>query len=242
MNLIHLAEVDSTSRYLRRVAEEAPPPPFTVVLADRQTAGYGQQGRPWVSEAKGLYASIFLGHEVVSPLLTLIAGLAAVGAIRDRTGARYVGLKWVNDLVWNGRKLGGILAEVMHRRWAILGFGINIEPNELPEATSLKEALEATGPADPTLLETVPLALALANHLQTELEAWRRNGSAGVIARWQRESVTIGKQVRVEAPVGAVAGEAVGLDADGRLLVRTASGSVVPISSGTVRLADGGYA
>ncbi len=249
MRLIHLSEVDSTSRYLRRLSDDptgvpagpladrpaGPLEPWTVVVADRQTSGYGQHGRSWQSDAAGLYASVFLGAEVVSPVFTLLAGVAAIGACREVSGADGLGLKWVNDLVWSRRKIGGILTEVCHRKWLILGVGINLRPVDVADAGSLEEA--AGRPVDRMALLT-----AFIGRLRDGIAIWQAQGNGHVVAAWLKESVTIGENVRVEVAGEVFSGLAVGINADGQLLLETSDGKRRTVVSGTVRLSDGSYA
>jgi len=127
-----------------------PAPTGTVVVADRQTGGRGRQGREWLSPEGGLWLSILLhekdviGLPVLSgasgagrfAILTLVAGLA-VADLAELCGGR-PRLKWPNDVLVAGRKLGGILAE--SRDGAIvIGIGVNIATPPLPTAATLAE-------------------------------------------------------------------------------------------------------
>ena len=118
--MIRLDEVDSTNRWLK---DQADAPLGTAVLADRQTAGYGQRGRSWASAAgDGMYLSIVVALPAPPTLLPLAAGLAARDALAVYSDE--VGLKWVNDLVARGQKLGGVLVEAARGR-AVGGIGRN---------------------------------------------------------------------------------------------------------------------
>ena len=122
----------------------------TVVIAEEQTKGKGTKGRSWYSaRKKGLYLSVVLTPPFPDiSLLPLVAGLAVCEAILSCLGVR-VGLKWPNDVVWKGKKLGGILCEsgFLGNRvnYAILGVGLNVthEKGDFPkgmrrQAISLK--------------------------------------------------------------------------------------------------------
>ncbi len=246
MRLIHLPELDSTSDHLRRLASDAEQgvAPWTVVVADRQTAGHGQQGRQWISEGGGLYASILLPPDTASSAFTLIGGLSALAACQRVSGASNLGLKWVNDLVWlapgeggtlRGRKIGGLLAEASHRRFVILGIGINLAPVSVPDAGSLEQA--AGHPVD-----RWDLVEAIVAELEIRLARWRVEGAPHVVAQWKAASVTLGRRIRIESGGRTVEGMAEDLDADCRLLLRRSDGQLESFSSGTVRLADGSYA
>lgn len=122
----------------------------TVVISEEQTQGKGTKGRSWYSaRKKGLYLSVVLypPHPDIS-LLPLVAGLAVSDAIFSSIGIR-ISLKWPNDLVWEGKKLGGILCESAFSgnrvNYAVLGIGLNLShgmddfPEEIrDQAVSLK--------------------------------------------------------------------------------------------------------
>lgn len=208
--------------------------PGHLVLADCQTAGYGQQGRTWLSgKAQGLYCSLYLPVQAPFRPYSLMAGLAAVEAIHACCPTRDVGLKWVNDVVARGRKLGGILAEIVSQpggpQALILGIGLNMETFELPEAIALADL----GPP--------PAREVLLAQLMNRLETWLEASDEAVYAHWQRYSVTLGQRVSVQLPAETLEGLAEGLTKSGALLLRLDDGSTREIVSGTVRLADGRY-
>ncbi|MDH7513107.1 MAG: biotin--[acetyl-CoA-carboxylase] ligase [Clostridiales bacterium] len=103
----------------------------TVVIADEQTGGKGTKGRAWFSpRSRGLYASVILRPPSGDvSLLPLVAGIAAAEAIRLSVGLE-VELKWPNDVVWSGKKIGGILCESEFvgdkTQFVVLGIGLNI--------------------------------------------------------------------------------------------------------------------
>lgn len=234
--LEHFDEVDSTSAYLKRLAREggAGLSAGHLVLADVQSAGYGQQGRTWVSgKAQGLYCSLYLPVQAPFRPYSLMAGLAAVEAIHACSSTRDVGLKWVNDVVARGRKLGGILAEIVSQpggpQSLVLGIGLNLETPELPEAIALAD------------LGPVPSREVLLAHLMNRLETWLEASDETVYAQWQRYAVTLGQRVCVQLPSETIEGLAEALTRSGALQLRLDDGSTREIVSGTVRLADGRY-
>lgn len=142
----------------------------TVVISEEQTQGKGTKGRSWFSaRGKGLYLSVILRppHPDIS-LLPLVAGCAVSDALFSSTGER-ISLKWPNDLVWEGKKLGGLLCESGYLgnriNYAILGIGLNIShgKDDFPEdirqhAVSLKLITEEA-PDENILLENIWQAL-----------------------------------------------------------------------------------
>ncbi|MGB7296775.1 MAG: biotin--[acetyl-CoA-carboxylase] ligase [Candidatus Aminicenantales bacterium] len=150
--VLWFSSCSSTNDLARRLAREGSPE-GTVVMADEQTEGKGTKGRSWHSPpGQGLYASVILRPRRSDlSLLPLAAGVGCVEAIREITGLE-TALEWPNDIIRDGRKLGGILCEtdflgntVDH---AVLGIGLNVgqRKDDFPPllrstATSLRIAL-----------------------------------------------------------------------------------------------------
>ncbi len=239
-----LDTVDSTNRYLKQRVSERRSMAGEAVWADAQTAGRGRLGRQWASpEGRNIYTSVLWTppRERMSGVLSLVAGVGVVHAVRAATGldAR---LKWPNDVVVAGRKFCGILVEagVDPTPWAVVGIGINVigKPDpQFPHATTLQEQTRA-----PVSREDLWL------HLMASLEGiydqWIRAGDSWAAEAWSQCTATLGQMVRVERP-GAEPwiGRAERIDADGGLWV-TASDRQEKVISGEVslRLADGRYA
>lgn len=221
---IRLDEVDSTNRYLKDLPDA---PLGTAVLAARQTAGYGQRGRVWASPpGAGMYLSILTPLPAPPTLLPLAAGLAARDAVARFTPE--AGLKWVNDVVARGRKLGGVLVEAARGR-AVVGIGLNVMTPDVEGAIGL-DALSAAPPTPEALAEHVIAAL------DARLAAWTAHGPEGLRADWRAACVIMGREVVVED----VRGVAEDVGPHGELLVRTAAG-LRAVVSGTLRMADGTY-
>ncbi|MBU6429913.1 MAG: bifunctional biotin--[acetyl-CoA-carboxylase] synthetase/biotin operon repressor, partial [Cyanobacteria bacterium REEB65] len=134
------------------------------------------------------------------------------------------------------RKIGGILAEVSHRRFVLLGIGVNLKPVNLPEVASLQEAA-AGRPVD-----RLELAESIVAQLAAALAQWRESGAGPILAAWRSRCVTLGRDVQVQAVGRVLVGRAEDIDPEGRLRLRLPDGSYELVSSGTVRLADGSYA
>jgi BirA family biotin operon repressor/biotin-[acetyl-CoA-carboxylase] ligase len=210
----------------------------TTVVAEAQREGRGRLGRTWFSpQGAGLYVSIVLrpgrteadtGDAGAPPArlalpsaLTLAAGVALAEAVRDTTGLA-VEIKWPNDLLFQRRKLAGILAEASVRdgaiEYVVLGFGVNVRaavypPDVVGRATSIEGELGR--PVDRGLI----LAGALVR-LAGCLQLLRCGAMADVLARWRALSPSaLGSRVEWRAPAGTVGGRTAGIDADGALLV-----------------------
>jgi len=234
--LIYFPTIGSTNDVAARLAA-AGAPEGTTVAAESQTAGRGRLGRTWFSpQGAGLYVSVVIRPEAggragigrtagagpgLPAVLTLAAGVALAEAIRESTGLP-AEIKWPNDLVFERRKLAGILAEASAQGaeldYVILGAGVNIRPVTYPpdvaqRATSIEAELGRT--IDRGLL----LAKALEN-LAACREALRRGEVGGMLERWRRMSPSaVGARVEWRTPGGAARGRTAGLDEDGALLV-----------------------
>ncbi len=220
-------------------------PEGVVLAAEEQSAGRGRMGRTWVAPPRAaLTFSLLVRPAAVPPSrrgwLTLLAGVAVASAVTAVTGVQ-TRLKWPNDVLAGPAKLGGILAEATGDA-VVVGVGLNVsaEPGELPPpgpgalaATSLRIAA-APAPA----LAREPLLIAILAEFERWYQAWCRAGGdperCGLRAGYLELSGTIGRRVRAERPGGQLSGLAVGVDPDGRLLVRASSGTVVPVAAGDV--------
>jgi BirA family biotin operon repressor/biotin-[acetyl-CoA-carboxylase] ligase len=162
------------------------------------------------------------------PWLPLIAGLAVAAAVR-REGGIEAGLKWPNDVVVADRKLAGLLVERVETPSrtpaAVIGIGLNVtlRTDELPVENATSLALEGSISTDRSLL-----VRAVLRNLDGLLQQWIEVGgdaAQGLHASYSSACVTLGHEVEVTLPAGqVVSGEAVRIDAQGRLIVKTSDG------------------
>lgn len=217
------------------------------VFAESQSQGRGRLGRRWESPAgQGLWMSVLLRpalHPSAATRLTVLAAVACARAIEHQTGLRPA-IKWPNDLLFGGRKCGGILlelsAELDHIRHVVLGIGldVNVAPSDFPLplrpiATSLRSELGR--PVDRP---------ALAATLLRELDrAYRQLGEGGFTAladEWESRCTTLGQRVLVRMGPREMSGTAEALDEDGTLLIRTEHGRLERVVGGEVTLVPAG--
>ena len=257
-----LPSVGSTNAELlrRAAADPAAWPHLSVLTTDSQTEGRGRLGRTWTAPPRsGLAVSVLVRPGDLDPAvpperwswLSLLTGLAVVGAVRDVAGLP-AELKWPNDVLVGDRKLCGVLAELDPTGGAVvLGIGLNTSTTaeELPVPTATSLVLEHAATTDrDTVLRAVLRAVA------AEVGRWAAAGgdpvASGLAARVREACATLGRPVRVSLPDGAgeavLAGTAEGLDDAGRLLVRRAGGGsggssgtgedavLVPVAAGDV--------
>lgn len=198
-------------------------PHGTLVTARTQTAGRGRQGRTWVAPPGGaLLASLVLRD--VDPLLSLRGGLA----VADLAGA-HARVKWPNDVLVEGRKIAGVLAEARPQEgWAVLGIGINLV---LDEAALPPEARGRAGTLGRPPEESGDALADLLAALQRRLDEAPRE----TLAALRERDALLGEPVRWAAGEGTGAG----IDDEGRLLVREESGATHALDAGEVHLLAG---
>lgn len=235
-----LDSCESTSTLLLDRAHQGIPS-GSVVVCERQSAGRGRRGRSWLSApGDSLTFSLLWRFPAGMPLpagLSLAVGVAAARAI-EGMGAAGVRLKWPNDILADGAKLGGILVEtVSHggRHIAVIGIGINVRlPGEIADAVGTEAgALASVMPYAPSrnlLLANLLKALA------AMLDEFGRTGFAGFVEEWLARNAHAGQLVSILAEGAApLEGRCAGVDADGALLLDSATG-VHRIVSGEVSL------
>ena len=235
----HVGETGSTNADLIAAVEAGAATNRTVLATDHQTAGRGRLDRRWdAPPGTNLLVSMVVAPIPAVPVeVTHRVGLAAVAAVRrflDVDIAPSVGLKWPNDVLLDGRKLAGILAQrVPGRDAVVVGMGLNV--GWAPEGAAALGLLVGDSTADPVVSPARLLRAVL-----EEFDALPRDASA----LYRDALITIGKMVRVELPGDAPAlqGRAVAVDDSGRLVVVDADGMSHDLDVGDVvhvRSADG---
>ncbi len=225
-------ELGSTNRQL--LATPPPPGRLSVCIAEYQTMGRGRRGRRW-SAPLGAGLTLSVGWQFTDTPPELSALTLAVGVVAHRVLARVTGisiaLKWPNDLVWDDRKLGGILLELTAEGQGgchvVAGIGINVAlPAELLPTLSdwprgaidLATATRGAPPARATLAAALIEALAdlFASYAAVGFGAYRDD--------WRAADYLHGREVRLDEASGPVLGTALGIESDGALLIETGAG------------------
>lgn len=236
----HFESIDSTNTRAKHLAAKGAPH-GTVLIADSQTGGRGRLGRSFHSPAgSGIYLSVILRpqcHAAQLMHLTCAAGVAMCDAMAAVCGFR-PGIKWTNDLVFEKRKLGGILTELSldssgNVNFAVVGIGINCAQHaeDFPEdirgiATSLQII---TGNSVDRIRVIAAMLVSLEEMSRTLLTR-----KAQIMTQYRDDCITVGQAVSVVAGEHIRYGTALSVDDEGSLVVRFSDGQTGSVSSGEV--------
>ena len=211
-----------------------------LVVADMQTAGRGRRGRTWSSPSgTNVYFSLILKPDItpdMASMLTPVMGLAVAEGIRRTCGAEAM-IKWPNDIVVDGRKVCGILAEMSVERdfihYIVIGVGINVGLQEFPG-----DVAATAGCLQKACGKKVSRAELVANVMRIFEECYDifmdKGNLSGLLERYERLLVNCGREVRILDPKGEFQGIAKGINEQGELLVERADGSLQKVYAGEV--------
>lgn len=235
--IVAFDELDSTNAEARRRAEAGDAGPLWIT-ATRQSAGRGRRGRSWET-GEGNLAATFFFSTLMPPALAAQVSFVAALAVADLASAfvpaALVTLKWPNDPLIDGKKAGGILVESGRnaggRLWVAVGVGVNLlsRPGGLElAATSLAEHMRAPPPRPLDALAV------LAPAFSRWRELWEGAGFVPIAEAWTARAHGLGQRCTARLTAESIEGVAEGLDGDGALRLRTATGEVRRITAGDV--------
>ena len=232
--------IGSTNDQLRTMARQGAPE-GTVLLAGHQTNGHGRRGRSFHSpEGAGIYLSVLLRPNCAPAdlmHLTCAAAVAACNAVEQAAGFR-PGIKWTNDLVWQKKKLGGILTELGFTPkgtldYAIVGIGINCcqNPQDFPE-----EIRSIAGSLSMVIGSPVDRAKVAAAMMDTlhQMNNMLLTGRSEMLRQYRSDCITIGQDISLVRGDVIRHGTALDVDESGALVVSFADGQVEAVTSGEV--------
>jgi BirA family biotin operon repressor/biotin-[acetyl-CoA-carboxylase] ligase len=238
-------EVTSTNTVLKEMAGEGASE-FTVLAANRQTAGRGRMNRAFYSPAEtGLYFSVLLRPKLSARealFLTTAAAVAVAEAV-DALSGREAGIKWVNDVFLDGKKICGILTEASldmesgGMECAICGIGVNLcdPPEGFP--TELRDTVGSVFGTQPPPAD---VRCRMAGEILTRLAAYYEGlAERAFFDEYTRRSVVIGREVLLMDILGIQPprpATALAIDRDCHLHVRYEDGTQAVLSSGEIRV------
>jgi len=235
--IIYLDEVDSTNLEATRLYKKGSLRDGLVILAKRQSAGRGRMERSWFSDGCLTMTAVFEFKNECENIsaVTLTVGVAIVSALSNLTGKRFL-LKYPNDIMYEGKKLGGILCEIKigESHFVIVGIGLNVFQKDFPdEIISTAVSLKQIGVEQ----SVASVSSTILNSLETEITLFKEKGFSAIKEKWLKNNCTIGRDVVVESHSGKTEGIAVGIDDDGSLIMDTVNGRQ-KIMTGDFRLRE----
>lgn len=226
----YLTTAGSTNNEAKKLAIDGCPEGL-IVVAETQNTGRGRLARGWFSPfGKGVWFSIVLRPPFPpqeAPKCTMLAAVAVNKAIK-RVAKVACGIKWPNDILYDNKKLVGILtemtAEIDAINYIVIGMGINvnIDPAEFPD--DLKDSATSLAIAAGGQVSRLDLLIVILEELEKIYQQTLEHGFAPVLDEWRAESVTLGQTVDVFGFGRKFSGVAINIDDDGALLVETSQG------------------
>lgn len=241
-SFIYLDSTESTQVVGHQIVHEKPH--GTTIVAEGQTAGRGRMLREWNSiSGKGIWTTIILKPEVMpyqAPQFTLVAAVAVTNAIKSLYPAVPAEIKWPNDILINGKKCTGILTEMIAEadriHGLLIGIGINANqqlhdfPEELrPIATSLSIETKSH-------INRAELLAEVLYYLEQYSEDYVKNGFTRIKAIWEKNSATIGKQIKATTLHEIIEGKAVGITESGVLQIELPTGEIKGVYSADIEI------
>lgn len=234
--------INSTNRYLVEKSQSDKINGSSVCFAEYQTAGKGRRGRDWVSPfGSNIYLSILWpyqnGPAAISGL-SLAVGVAVIRALNE-CGVDDVGLKWPNDIYWQGRKLAGILIEMSGESGgpcnAVIGLGLNFYLSEKVAQPITQDWVDlAQIISDDSSELRNKLAALLLNHLMPVIAHFETDTLQSYIEEWRSYDCMRGKSVDIYMGKQTFSGIVQGIDDNGLLLLKDKQGEVKTFASGEV--------
>lgn len=243
-DLLVLRETTSTSTVMKQQYAASHDQGFTLI-ACKQTAGRGRLGRSFASPpGSGLYMSVLLRPNLAIErlnLLTITTALAVCRAIEALCGI-YPGIKWVNDVMMNGKKLCGILTEASIEGetgtidFVVLGIGVNVRLDRAllpPEAAQVAGALNDFCNQPP---RRAALAAAILRELETLYIEFCANDTSSILDGYRKRLCCIGRPIQVMSPSGSYPAVCRGINEQGHLLITREDGGQQTLSSGEISI------
>lgn len=233
-------QIHSTNAYLIEQSDHVTTSGM-VCLAEYQTAGKGRRGRQWVSPfGNNVYLSVLWKYQSGPATISGISLAAGVAIIRvlKKFDVSGIGLKWPNDIYWNGRKLGGILVEVSGETegpcTVVLGIGLNVFIPDKDAENIDQEWVDLTRITREKPPSRNILAASVLNELMTVLAKFDSDGINAYLNEWRSYDCLRGNCATVHIGSRQFSGVVEGINDNGMLLIRHDDGKIVPYASGEV--------
>lgn len=238
-NVYVFDEIKSTNTTLKEMADLGATE-GTVIIAKKQTEGRGTQGRKFYSSSNGLYLSMLVrpNFDVQKSLyLTVSTAVAVVKAIKKVLGIK-CGIKWVNDIIYQNKKVGGILTEGGYEnssnrlKYAVIGIGLNLSPSKegFP-----KDIIDIAGVLSDCKVSEATYCKLVAEIISNAFKLYKNINKMGFIKKYQKCSILNKKEIKYVQNGEVHFGKVVGIDKDAKLVVKE-SGKKIKLCSGEISL------
>lgn len=235
----HYHEIDSTNNKAKQLAMEGAPH-GSLITADRQTAGRGRRGRTWLSaDDDNIYMTLLLRPGFApdkAPMLTLVMAYSVVHAIQECTGLK-TQIKWPNDLVWEGRKLVGILTEMSVCEsgigYVVVGVGVNVNTEHFSEevADTAVSIYQATGKA----WKKEEIIASIVKNFEENYKLFEQTEDlSGIREAYNVFLVNCGKEVCISDEKETYRAHALGINERGELMIQRENGEEEAVYAGEV--------
>ena len=232
-------EINSTNSYLKNNAENLKD--GAVIIAKKQTAGRGRLGRSFISEKGGLYMSLLIKPSLCAEKSLFITTTTAVAVARaiETVSDKKTGIKWVNDLFIDGKKVCGILVESTTNPktglldYAVIGIGVNVYEPENGFDAEIKDIAGAVFGKNNDNGNITRLAAEILNQLSDLLAEPQ---SKEVLNEYRNRSVVIGKKVDIIKGSNTVSATVIDIDDDAAIILELSNGEVIKKTSGEISI------
>ena len=237
--IFHYQEIDSTNNKAKQLAAEGVEN-GSLIVAERQTAGRGRRGRTWISdEMDNIYMSVLLRPKFApdkAPMLTLVMAYSVAKAIRKLTGMN-IQIKWPNDLVWNGRKLVGILTEMSVKEgkieYVVVGVGVNVNTEHF--AKEVEDTAVSIRQATGEMWEKETLITAIMQQFLEDYKVFEQvEDLSNIQTAYNELLVNAGREVCILGEKESYHAKALGINKFGELIVLREDGTQEAIYAGEV--------
>lgn len=241
---------ESTNKIAGEMAELPETKDGTVVIARSQRAGRGRRGRSFYSPEGGIYISFIFKPERMplkdAEMFTIAAAVATCRAIRKVTG-KNPGIKWINDLYMNGKKICGVLTESrfdmesMELKWIVTGIGINFKLDEKRLPKDIKGKAGGIYGAEERAFnekngDTVTKNMLIAELINQMWDTYKSEDRGNLINEYRDSLMMLGQKVIVSTPSETYEATAADIDESGRLIVEKADGTKEVLGAGEISI------
>lgn len=236
-------KIDSTNTYLKNLKPGLKQKTLAICLAEQQTKGRGRFDREWFSPfAKNIYLScLYPFQKDVSELsgLSLVVSLAIARTLEDFGITKKCFVKWPNDIVYEQQKLSGSLIEVLAETHgachAIIGIGVNVNMLQ-EEGRLISQAFTSMQQILSVYIDRNKVCLRLLENLFTYLQRFELQGLNAFMEEWKKADGLFGKVITVRNFNETLDGQAMGINEQGHLLLKTKAGNLRTLASGDTSL------